>query len=86
MSRSRYRRRHPPAKRRPRKTPATTAEKLLTWGTIALVVLAVLWFVDARSGLLRPHHSPLPALLIDLGVVAAVTVALAVRAARRSGR
>jgi len=48
-----------------------------------LVVIFMFWFVDTRSGLLRPHGSPLLALLIDVGVVAVVALAVAVRRARR---
>jgi len=47
------------------------------------VVIFILWFVDARSGLLKPHGSPLLALLIDVAVVAVAALALAISRARR---
>jgi len=74
-----------PAQRRrsSRRRPPKTTERLLAWGTGVLVVIFMFWFVDTRSGLLRPHGSPLLALLIDVGVVAVVALAVAVRRARR---
>jgi hypothetical protein len=86
MGRSRYRRRHPPRARRrrpPGSRPRKTTDRLLAWGTAVPIVIFVFWFFDTRSGLLRPHGSPLLALLIDVVVIAIVVLAVAARGARR---
>lgn len=84
MGRSRYRRRHVPTRHREQpETPLTPMERLFRWGSAAVVVALILWFADVRSGLLRAFGSPLPALLIDAGVVAVVAIVLAIRRMRR---
>ncbi len=86
MGRRRFRRRHQllaQRRRPPRKRPPTATERLLAWGTAALLAIFIFWFVDTRSGLLRPHRSPLLALLIDVGVLAVVALGVALRKARR---
>jgi hypothetical protein len=85
VGRSRYRRRHPPlvARGRPRRRPPSVTERFMGWSTVALVGVFALWFVDARTGLLRTRSSPLLALVVDAGAVAVVALVLVIRRMRR---
>jgi hypothetical protein len=85
VGRDRYRRRHPAARHKPaaRRRPPSTSQRIVSWGTAAVAVVFVLWFIDARAGLLGRHGSPLLAMLVDSGLVTVVALALAIRARRR---
>jgi hypothetical protein len=85
VGRDRYRRRHPAAQRKPaaRRRPPSASQRVVSWGVAAGAVILVLWFLDARAGLLGRHGSPLLAVLVDAVLVIAVGLALAIRAKRR---